>query len=96
LACCAFKRRVGLNCPNLVTSESAICAHFDKQAETAPSIAFGSRGALGMEYRDTYNAFGVRSCLGSAAAFAATARFATAETGRRDIVRSASIVNQVR
>jgi hypothetical protein len=49
-----------------------------------------------MEYRDTYNAFGVRSCLGSAAAFAATARFATAETGRRDIVRSASIVNQVR
>jgi hypothetical protein len=42
LACCAFESRVELNCPNLATSESAICAHFAKQAET--SIAFGDCG----------------------------------------------------
>src|SRR5713101_3290858 len=53
LACCALKRRVGLNCPNLATSGSAICAHFAKYAETAPSIALGDCRLLRMEYNDT-------------------------------------------
>jgi hypothetical protein len=36
-----LERRVRLNRPNLVTSGSASCTHFAKQADTAPQIAPG-------------------------------------------------------
>ncbi len=80
LACCASKRRVGLNCPNLATSESAISAHFAKLAETAPSIAFVDCGVLRVEYHGTASTTPfLMSAVprGAAAPFAATARFAT-------------------
>src|SRR5260370_42225475 len=99
LACCAFKRRVGLDCPNLTTSGSAICAHFAKLAETAPSIAFGDCGVLRMEYYDTSSTTpfsGSAVPRGAAAPFAATARVSPRSgTGRRAGARSASTVNQV-
>src|SRR3984957_6451710 len=66
---------VGLNCQNQATPGSAICAHFARKAETAPSIA------LSWKYNDTAS---TTPLLVSAVPreaptpFAATARFAMA------------------
>jgi hypothetical protein len=66
---------VGLNCQNQATPGSAICAHFARKSETAPSIAFA------WKYNDTAS---TTPLLVSAVPreaptpFAATARFATA------------------
>jgi hypothetical protein len=84
-----LERPVGPNCPNLVTSGSAICTHSAKCAEQLrklPSM---------WEYHDTTSTtpFFVSAVP---APFAATAGFATAGNERRAVARSAPIVNQVR
>jgi hypothetical protein len=97
LGCCASKRRVGLNCPNLATSESAICAHFAKQAETAPTIASAIADTprrIMIPLRQSR--FGCPRCLEELRRRSwrqcVSERW---ETGWRAVARSASIVNQV-
>src|SRR5258705_8445934 len=80
LACCAPKRWVGLNCPNLATSGSAISAHFAKLAETrlrqSPSAIAGySAWRIVIPPRERLLLVSAVP-RGAAAPFAPTARFA--------------------
>ena len=95
LLCLQEKDRA--QCPNPATSESAICAHFAKQAETAPTIALRDCGyprRIMIPLR--HSRLGCPRCLDELRRHSWRQRVSERwETGWRAVARSAPIMNQV-